>query len=400
MYKRREDESLNAYQVRLSLMKLTESADLDWEDIKELLESNKHRDTLRREGYGIQIREEVLQEEKSKLKESGSSAFREEIEKLNEKILEEREERLRLTDLRTLVNKKIREYNRIKSMENILSEKIEDMELPKTVEYNFKDSEKIEKEGILMLSDWHYGEGVDIFLNQYNPTIAKERVDYLIDKTIEHCRTHGIQILNVFSLGDIISGENYSTIRLENRENLIEQILNASDVLAQAVSKLSLHIPCIKFAMCTGNHERSIESKKEALNKDNYTDIIKKFVKLRLQNIDNIEFIENKYDNEMINMNILGLNVVGLHGDKVRKNQEAYQLSSLIGDNVNIVCLGHWHEVGEETNFRAMIYRNGSLVGSNEYSRNLNLHAIPTQKLLILNKYGCECSYNIRLNIK
>ena len=42
-----EDETLEEYQVRLSNLKLIEGEDLDWEDIKELLSSEKHRDTVR-----------------------------------------------------------------------------------------------------------------------------------------------------------------------------------------------------------------------------------------------------------------------------------------------------------------------------------------------------------------
>ena len=61
--KRREGETLEEYQIRLSLGLLKKEIgyeELEWEDIKELLQSEKHRDTLRREGYGIRIYDEYI----------------------------------------------------------------------------------------------------------------------------------------------------------------------------------------------------------------------------------------------------------------------------------------------------------------------------------------------------
>ena len=56
-----ENESIEEYQTRLSILKLIDGEDLDWEDIKELLGSDKHRDTLRREGYGIVLASKVYE---------------------------------------------------------------------------------------------------------------------------------------------------------------------------------------------------------------------------------------------------------------------------------------------------------------------------------------------------
>ena len=47
-----------------------------------------------------------------------------------------------------------------------------------------------------------------------------------------------------------------------------------------------------------------------------------------------------------------------------------------------------------------IIVRNGSVVGSNEYSRNMNLHTRPCQRLLIISEDGCDCIYDIKLDRK
>lgn len=129
-----------------------------------------------------------------------------------------------------------------------------------------------------------------------------------------------INILNVFMLGDLISNEHYTTVRLSNRENTIEQIIGVSELLSEAIMKLSKYIPFVTIGMTCGNHER-VHDKKDNLNKDNLTGLIKEFLMLRLANVSNITFLENKYDDELITANILGNFVVGTHGDKVDKNK-------------------------------------------------------------------------------
>ena len=51
-FQRLEGESIEEYQMRLSIMKLKEGYDIDWSEIKELLQSDEHPDTLRRKGKG------------------------------------------------------------------------------------------------------------------------------------------------------------------------------------------------------------------------------------------------------------------------------------------------------------------------------------------------------------
>ena len=110
------------------------------------------------------------------------------------------------------------------------------------------------------------------------------------------------------------------------------------------------------------------------------------------------ENISNKYDNEVITANICGLNVVGTHGDKTDKKQATYQLSSLLQQRIDVLLVGHYHEMATQVHHETAVIRNGSVVGSNEYSRNMNLHTRPCQRMLIVSNNGCECVYNIFLD--
>ena len=393
--KRKDGETLEEYQIRLSLGLLNREIgyeELEWEDIKELLQSDKHRDTLRREGYGIRIYDEYM---KVKLPEI---IAKEEYEKILTEQLKIKKEKVKLRDERNLINTQIRNLARKENLSEILEDKLKELNMqPKIINDEYRSRISSGKSAIALFSDWHYGIEVDNFLNKFNPDICRERVEKLTDKIIDYCQLNKIDKLHVFIMGDIISSENYNVIRLQNRENLIDQIINASDLLTKAIIKLSKYIPYCLIGVCTGNHCRS-QQKGDATNKDNYIHLIKKYLELGLTNVSNVAFIENSYDNEIINAEINGLSVIATHGDKVAKTNGSYKLSAIIDKKIDLLCLGHWHESRMETNHRTIVHINGSLVSSDEYARNLNLYAFPTQKLLIIGDKEIECCYDIRLD--
>ena len=391
--KRREGETLEEYQIRLSLGLLNKEPgyeDLEWEDVKELLDSDEHRDTLRRKGKGIQIYDNYI---KTKTPEM---IGKEEYEKLLSKEIEIKKERVKLNDQRNLLNRQIRDLARKDNLGNILEEKLE--KLPNQVlNMSYTQHETSKKQGIFCISDVHYGMTVDNFLNKYNPDIARERMSYLVDKVIEYSNLNNLDVMNICLLGDMISGEQYLSVRLENNENLIEQIINVSELLSEAIYKISLNVPFVTISIADGNHER-IYNKKDNLNKDNYTTLIRKFLQLRLEKVSNITFLENVYDENIISFECCGNTVVGLHGDKCKKDKVAYEMYNMLNKKIDILLLGHFHQVAQDICYETIVYRNGSFIGTDEYARNLNLNTYAMQKLLIVSELGVECCYDIRLN--
>ena len=106
----------------------------------------------------------------------------------------------------------------------------------------------------------------------------------------------------------------------------------------------------------------------------------------------------NHFDDEIIDAKINGLSVIATHGDKVSKTNPSYKLAALLDEKIDLLLLGHWHEARMETNHRTIVEVNGSIVSSDQYARNMNLFAYPTQKLLIIGDQEVECVYNIRLD--
>ena len=386
---RREGETDYEYCFRLSYAKVREGLDIDWQEIVNLCNINWSADHCRKTMIGAIRHQDYID---SKTKEQLES---EQYEKLIQKELELKKEKVKVQDLKTQVNKQIRELARKENLGEILEEKLD--KLPnQMINMNYINHTPSKKQGIAMISDVHYGMVVDNFLNKYNPDIAKERMDYLTDKIIEYSNLNNLDVMNVCLLGDMISGEQYLSVRLENRENLINQIINVSELLSEAIYKISLNVPFVTVSIADGNHER-VYNKKENLNKDNYTELIRKFLELKLKNVSNITFTENIYDNNIISFECCGNTVVGLRGDKCKKDKVSYEMYNMLNKKIDIILMGHFHQISQDICYETIVYRNGSFIGTDEYARNLNLNTYPTQKLLIVSELGVECCYDIRL---
>ena len=386
---RREGETDYEYCFRLSYAKVREGLDIDWQEIVNLCNINWSADHCRKTMIGAIRHQDYID---SKTKEQLES---EQYEKLIQKELELKKEKVKVQDLKTQVNKQIRELARKENLGEILEEKLD--KLPnQMINMNYINHMPNKKQGIAMISDVHYGMVVDNFLNKYNPDIAKERMNYLTDKIIEYSKLNNLDVMNVCLLGDMISGEQYLSVRLENRENLINQIINVSELLSEAIYKIALNVPFVTISIADGNHER-VYNKKENLNKDNYTELIRKFLELKLKDVSNITFTENVYDNNIISFECCGNTVVGLHGDKCKKDKVSYEMYNMLNKKIDIILMGHFHQISQDICYETIVYRNGSFIGTDEYARNLNLNTYPTQKLLIVSELGVECCYDIRL---
>ena len=220
---RREGETDYEYCFRLSYAKVREGLDIDWQEIVNLCNINWSADHCRKTMIGAIRHQDYID---SKTKEQLES---EQYEKLIQKELELKKEKVKVQDLKTQVNKQIRELARKENLGEILEEKLD--KLPnQMINMNYINHMPSKKQGIAMISDVHYGMVVDNFLNKYNPDIAKERMNYLTDKIIEYSKLNNLDVMNVCLLGDMISGEQYLSVRLENRENLINQIINVSEL--------------------------------------------------------------------------------------------------------------------------------------------------------------------------
>ena len=389
--KRREGESLFEWKLRLSLMKLNKETDLDWCELVELLEMDMSADHYRKLSYGYKEYDDYI---KGKTKEM---IAQEEYEKLLAKELEIKKEKVKLQDMRTLVNKQVRELSRKENLGEVLEKKLTELEMqPKIINDEYKNRVTSNRDMVCLISDIHYGIKTTNALSPYDSDICKLKMNYLIDKTIKFSLENDVDKLYVMILGDEISGLIHNTTRLEQREDVISQVIEVSELLYESIVKLANNLPYVIVGLAQGNHSRVMADKKDSLERENFTRLIKEFLRLRLANISNVLLLENVFDEAIIELNIRGYNVIGLHGQN-DKLTNLDRLIEMFDKKIDYVCLGHYHQSKEFETNKTEIIINGCFSGD-DYSKRLRLYNKPIQKLLLFDDTGKIATYNINLD--
>lgn len=382
-YNTRQKEQM----IKLSLQKLSGDNEIDWEEIISSLGISLHKDTLRRWARGMQIYDEYL-------RETGHRSVRRESEKELKKLLELKQQKILLSDEKRYVNERIRELTRVEDFYKKLENKIVKSDPIELKKIECKDCTN---EALLMISDWHYGIEVDNEVNKFNSDIANDRVSKLANKVIKHCETNKVNKLNIFCLGDLISSEIHTIIKMENREDLSTQIYEVSELLSKFIEEISKTV-VVEVTFTFGNHERT-GLKDLSKDSDNFTILIEKYVQLFLKGNKNVIINSSKTNSDIIYKNIMGNDFVGVHGhqEKKKKSVAPDLIAILNGRNVDYVCMGHYHSQCDYIDNASEVFINGSLCGTDAYAYGKRLFSPPSQKLLIVNDEGVECIYNIRV---
>ena len=363
---------------------------IGWGEIVDYLGIDWHPDSLRRMAYGIHRYHEYLQDEKI------SNMSSDEVEKMNEKILELKKERVKLSDLNSMINKKIREQSRHENMLECAREIAKDFNQSKPLLSNPPIMKSGNKEGLLLLSDWHIGLECKNHWNEYNVEIAKTRLSFLKQRVIDICLHNDVSKLNICCIGDIISGIIHNNLRLENRENVVEQSIIVVEMISELLTSLSTLFK-VDFYYVVGNHERISQNKNDSLDKENFGYFILEMIKCRCANLTGLTIHKNNIDDEIISFDIFNDKIVATHGNNFGNlNTYIPKLTSMLGYVPDYVCVGHLHQHIENTYGKTELIVNPSFSGVDSYAKNYGLVGKVGQKLMIFSKeYGKECTYNI-----
>ena len=370
-----ENESIEEYQTRLSILKLIDGEDLDWEDIKELLGSDKHRDTLRREGYGIVLASKVYEKKLAEMEDEYYYKLKrvkekvdEEIEdkrikEINNKVLQLEKEKIKLKDQRNDLNAIKRTIARTEHLIECMEDKIDELGKIKPLLGKEVIKPINNTVGIAMISDIHLGVGVDNELSQYNPEICKEKMSYYIDEVIRYGEYNNISELYVIGLGDYVTGIIRSTNRLEARLNVVQQVMTVSELLSEAIGRLSEHFIC-KVGLVQGNHDEiRLGDKDNTLIEESFTFFIDEYLKQRLKENKNIEFLPTEdREKEYITFKINGLNLFASHGQRDR-NKQLDRTIEMFDEKIDVVLRGHFHQPCKEYKNKTLIVTNGCWSG-------------------------------------
>ncbi len=257
--------------------------------------------------------------------------------------------------------------------------------------YDLSNNEN-DLEGILLLSDLHIGEVVNLSINKFNINIAIRRMEILADKVISKIKQLKLNRLWIFALGDIVTGGIHDELLKTNEMHEVDQTIIASNLIALFLRDIASHISEIKFIGIVGNHGR-LTKKYEYKNITNSFDYLTyKLVEIYLSNQKNIEFVIPK--EKQVIVEVKKYNFLLSHGDTIkgwngipfygieRYSSNVRRVYNNLDTFIHCIVHGHFHVPYFQINSgKDCKIINGSLKGVDEYTLNKSMYSEACQVL-------------------
>lgn len=392
---RMQNESQLDYHKRLVYGKLVDKtlADMDYTELAELVYGQPYSsDVARRMLYGSRRTLELMDAERTAGIESEDI-----LSELDSKLIEIRKEKQKFFDYRNAFYKVVRERSRQEELNEIIVNAVQSGNLPR-LEYIHNSIDVGNNDLLVSLNDLHYGATHSNYWGEYNSDVAREMISHYLNKIIQIAETHQSENCIVWENGDAISGSIHRSIQVTNKENVIEQIMGASELIAEFIAELSKHFRTVKFVSVSGNHSRIEPNKENALVEERLDDLIEWYVAARLQNFDNVEIgYGDKIDATMYLINVRGQNYCGVHGDFDGSSSKVQSIQTMIGKPLYAVLSGHMHhnKVDEVQGVKTVMA--GSFLGMDNYCVQKRIFGKPEQLVCVCDENGIVCHYDIQL---
>ncbi|MCR4720957.1 MAG: hypothetical protein K5655_04450 [Lachnospiraceae bacterium] len=372
--------------------------DMTWDEIAELI--NK----------AFKSEDEYLTSSAYRKRYSAAKEFKEEVfskeldneylAELNEKKRELERAKIQLRDERNAYSAQNRDAARLEENLDMLCEKLQEIG-----KINFNKEYKIIKTFgdsslIATIADLHMGQTFESSFGQYNSEIAINRLNQYSDEIVEIQERHGCKDLYLLLLGDEISGLLHNTIRITNRENVIDQVKAASEAIASLCVEMSKHFEHVYVAGVSGNHARLFQNKEESLKNENLDLLITWIVKQITNHIDNITVLDNEIDATIASINVCGKTYLGVHGDTDSMNDSGIgRLVMAVGEIPYAIIGGHRHSPAYKEYNGVRYIQSGSFASTgDDYTISKRLVGKASQTVLVCNSNGINAIYNVELN--
>jgi predicted phosphodiesterase len=392
---KKENESNFDYIIRLVDGKSNGLYDIDYTELFKLgfgVELNP--DECRKRYYGLKMILPYLDNEKVKNITEDDILKEYELKKINFE-----KEKIKFQDQRREYFNLLRESARLDHIKEHIEKVALDVSKQKPLEWEPIYKFGKYKEGILLISDFHFGLEIENFLNTYNKEEFLKRINRLTMKTIEYGKFHGIKTLHVVNLNDLVSGLIHVTVRIANTEDVIEQTQFISEILAEVLCKFANEFEEVNFYSVLDNHSRVTPNKKEAIDNESFARFIPWYLKPRLKDIPNISIIENELDSSIGVIDVCGYTCFAVHGHQDSVKSATSDLAMMVKQFPDYVFLSHYHHSQEDEIHSCEVIVNSSLCGTDEYAKRLRKTSKPAQKFMVFNEEeGRECTYSIRLD--
>jgi len=380
---------------QLALLKRKEEdPTLEWQDIVDFrtdaLGFSEHRDSVRK-GYkllGEYVRAGWVNDPADVSHELGMS----------EDIIALKKERVKLSDARVEYNRQIRQEARKESYLEMVQRVIckETKPIVLDVDNNFVHNDN-DNDLIVALTDLHVGIEIDLWCNQFDENIFKQRIEKYTSKIIEIQTKHNSENCYIIA-GELVSGIIHNNLRLQNNMDLMDQFKIATEVIASMLIELSKYFHTVSLYMTPGNHSRISPKKEDALDGENMDIIAAFYLQARLQNFTNIFIHDNRVEREIAMFDVRGNFVCAAHGHKDRPETVVQNFTMMFGKQPNIVYLGHRHTNAMTTVYNTKVIESGCVSGSDSFAVSIRKTNKPEQTVSVVDENGLVCLYDIQLD--
>lgn len=370
-------------------------SDLDWSDIKNKYSLPYHYDTLRKSSQTVFGGADVAEYYKNK---NFSTANDEYVKELQDKKRELERTKIQFRDERNAWQKQnylaARTDEKLNNLESVLQNN-------GRVNFEVHNNLNITSDNdlLIMLADLHIGQCFSSVFGEYNSDIAKLRLNQYLNEIIEIKHTHSAQNCYVSLQGDLISNSIHKSIAITNRENVIEQIKMASEMISSFCHELSKHFTNVFMQSCSGNHSR-IDKKNDALHDERLDDLISWSVEQSLKHIKNFHVQKRQLDIGITDFSIRGKTYINTHGDFDGMSKgEVSSLCMMLGFFPYAITMGHRHFPASSDINGIKIVQSGSISGSGDaYTIEKRLSGKPNQTVLVCTEKGIKAIYNVELH--
>lgn len=370
-------------------------ADVDYSELAPLLYGQEYAgDNARKMLYGSLKTLQVLEEDESERCAQGNPDVLGEIEY---KKMELQKERQKFFDQRNALNKILRERSRQEELNDIITSAVSNGDLP-TLEYVSPLTTYSGRDLLVSLNDIHYGAVVDNYWHHYNSDICKQMFEKYLARIIQIGEEQNAENCIVWCNGDEISGNIHYSIAISNKENVIQQIVGVSELIAEFLAGLSKHFNSVQFVSIPGNHSRLSPNKDLALNEERLDDLVEWYLKARLQGFENVEVgAGTRIDPTMYVIDIRGNTYLGVHGDFDCSDKNVQSLQTMAMTPVYAVLSGHLHHNKIDTIQGIKTVMAGSFLGMDTYCVSKRIFGKPEQLVCVVGEDGIICSYDVAL---
>lgn len=397
---RLENENKEQYIWRLCQAKDLGQLDMDWTQLANVLNRELFSDETEYMGEAA-YRKPYQQAKKfyeAGVFEQSTNSYIEEIQEAQHEL---RKEKQRMFDERTALNRKLRNSarteNDLKYLEDLIAERGFNHLPPHEQVPQINSNNDL----VICVSDFHLGASNYNQFGKYSSDIAGSRLWQYLAEIQQIQKIHNSENAYVLLLGDILNGNIHYTTQLENRENVVEQVQAAAELLAEFVYELSSSFSNVYVNSVAGNHTRLSMKKDNVLRGERLDNLIPWYMKAVLRNVENVRFIdEDNYDATIGKVDIRGNEYLLVHGDFDSFNKNGVsKLVMMIGKKPTGIFYGHLHTCSYDDISDVKIIRSGAFSGTgDDYCISKRIYGKPSQMVTVVDSAGVVCCYPIELD--